>query len=151
MAKLVVLSQGITGQAYELKAEKTTIGRVDGNSFPVAHASVSGHHCELLLRGEEVWVKDLNSRNGTFINNRQITGEEVLKVGQILRLGQVEFRLEAGGVAPLTSRPQEHSSISPAKTGAGKSNTWIIVIGVILLIAVIGGFIWFFTSGQGHH
>ena len=128
MAKLVVLSQGITGQAYELKAEKSTIGRVEGNSFPVAHASVSSHHCEVLLRGEEVLVKDLNSRNGTFINNRQVNGEEVLKLGQILRLGQVEFRLEAGGVASVASRSQEHSSISTAKTAASKSNKlWMIL------------------------
>ena len=39
-------------------------------------------------------MHDLNSTNGTFINGQQVTGEAVVKSGQILRLGQVEMRLE---------------------------------------------------------
>jgi hypothetical protein len=93
MAKLVVLSIGMTGRTQELKVDKTTIGRVDDNTFQIAEPSVSSHHCEVLLRGTDVVVKDLNSTNGTFINGEQIT-EKVIKPGQILRLGQIEMRLE---------------------------------------------------------
>jgi pSer/pThr/pTyr-binding forkhead associated (FHA) protein len=39
-------------------------------------------------------LRDLNSTNGTFINGQQLTGEAVIKSGQIIRLGQVEMRLE---------------------------------------------------------
>lgn len=95
MPRLVVLSEGMTGRAYELKVDKTTVGRVDDNSFPIPEGSISSHHCEILLRGTDVVVKDLNSTNGTFINGQQITGEGVLKPGQILRLGQIEMRLES--------------------------------------------------------
>src|SRR5208282_1775366 len=73
---------------------KTTIGRVDDNTFPIPDGSVSSHHCEVLLRGTDVVIHDLNSTNGTFVNGHQVTGEAVLKPGQILRLGQVEIRLE---------------------------------------------------------
>src|ERR1700733_12159283 len=104
MAKLVVLSEGMTGQSYELKVDKTTVGRVEDNTFQVAHASVSSHHCEVLLRGNDVVIKDLNSTNGTFINNNQVTGEAVLKPGQVLRLGQVEIRLETGTAPKGTKR-----------------------------------------------
>jgi pSer/pThr/pTyr-binding forkhead associated (FHA) protein len=93
MAKLVVLSAGMTGRTHELKADKTTIGRVEDNAFQIAEASVSSHHCEVLVRGSEVVVHDLNSTNGTFINGEKIS-ESVLKPGQILRLGQIEMRLE---------------------------------------------------------
>src|SRR5690349_15088670 len=93
MAKLVVLSAGMTGRTHELKVDKTTIGRVEDNTFEIAEASVSSHHCELLQRGSEILVRDLNSTNGTFINGEKIS-ESVLKPGQILRLGQVEMRLE---------------------------------------------------------
>ena len=93
MAKLVVLSAGLTGRTHELKVDKTTIGRVEDNTFQIAEPSVSSHHCEVLLRGNDVVVKDLNSTNGTFINGEKIT-ESVLKPGQILRLGQIELRLE---------------------------------------------------------
>ncbi|HEY3915171.1 MAG TPA: FHA domain-containing protein [Verrucomicrobiae bacterium] len=94
MARLVILSEGFTGKAHELSVDKTTIGRVDDNTFPIPEGSVSSHHAEILLRGADVIVHDLNSTNGTFINGHQITGEAPLKAGQILRLGQVEMRLE---------------------------------------------------------
>ena len=93
MAKLVVLSEGLTGLTYELKVDKTTIGRLEDNAFQIAEPSVSSHHCELIQRGSDIVVKDLSSTNGTFVNGEKIT-EAALKPGQILRLGQVEMRLE---------------------------------------------------------
>ena len=93
MAKLVVLSAGMTGRTQELKVDKTTIGRVEDNTFQIAEPSVSSHHCEVVLRGTEVLVRDLNSTNGTYINGEKVT-ESVIKPGQILRLGQIEMRLE---------------------------------------------------------
>jgi hypothetical protein len=95
MPRLVLLSEGLTGRTYELKVDRTTIGRVEDNAFPIPEGSISSHHCEVHLRGSEVVIKDLNSTNGTFINGQQITGEAVLKPGQILRLGQIEMRLES--------------------------------------------------------
>ena len=93
MAKLVLLSAGMTGRTHELKAEKTTIGRVEDNTFQIAEPSVSSHHCEVVLKGNDVVVHDLNSTNGTFINGDKVS-ESPLKPGQILRLGQIEMRLE---------------------------------------------------------
>lgn len=93
MAKLVLLSAGMTGRTHELKVDKTTIGRVEDNTFQIAEPSVSSHHCEILLKGSDVVVHDLNSTNGTFINGEKVS-ESVLKPGQILRLGQIEMRLE---------------------------------------------------------
>jgi len=94
MAKLVLLSAGMTGRTHELKAEKTTFGRVEDNSFQIAEPSVSSHHCEVVVRGNDVLIKDLSSTNGTFINGEKVS-EATLKVGQILRLGQIEMRLES--------------------------------------------------------
>ena len=93
MARLVVLSEGYTGLAYELKVEKTTVGRVEDNAFQIADASVSSHHCEIIQQGSDILVRDLNSTNGSFINGEQIT-EKILKPGQILRLGNIDVRLE---------------------------------------------------------
>lgn len=98
MAKLVVLSEGQKGRTYELKVERTTVGRLEDNAFHLPEQSVSSHHCEILLRGNDVVIKDLNSTNGTFINGEKIS-EQVLKPGQILRLGSVELRLEGDGAA----------------------------------------------------
>jgi pSer/pThr/pTyr-binding forkhead associated (FHA) protein len=103
MAKLVVLSAGMTGRTHELKVDKTTIGRVDDNTFEIAEPSVSSHHCELQLRGTDVVVKDLGSTNGTFINGEKIS-EGVLKPGQVLRLGQIEMRLETDAAATSSTK-----------------------------------------------
>jgi pSer/pThr/pTyr-binding forkhead associated (FHA) protein len=67
---------------------------VEDNTFQIADPSVSSHHCEILLKGSDVVVKDLNSTNGTFLNGQPVTGEAVVKAGQIVRLGQVEVRVE---------------------------------------------------------
>jgi len=99
MAKLVILTQGLTGRAHELSVDRTTIGRVEDNMFQIAEPSVSSHHCEVVLRGNEVLIRDLNSTNGTFINNEKI-GEGILKPGQTLRLGNVELKLDTPAPAP---------------------------------------------------
>ena len=99
MARLVLLSEGLTGRTFELKGAKTTVGRVPDNDFQIPEASVSSHHCELHLQGKDVLVKDLDSTNGTFINGERVT-ETLLKAGQILRLGMIEMRLESGDPPP---------------------------------------------------
>ena len=111
MAKLVVLSEGLTGKSHELKADKTTIGRVDDNSFQISEGSVSSHHCEVLLRGKDFVVKDLNSTNGTFINGERVTTESILKPGQILRLGQIEMRLETGEAAAASKKQFDQTRV----------------------------------------
>jgi pSer/pThr/pTyr-binding forkhead associated (FHA) protein len=111
MAKLVIQNQGMTGRAYELHTDRTTIGRVEDNTFQIADPSVSSHHCEVHLRGSDIFIRDLNSTNGSFINGDKIE-ESVLKPGEVLRLGQVELKLEAeGSAAAIPTVPTP----SPAK------------------------------------
>jgi len=134
MAKLVILTQGMTDRAHELKADRTTIGRVEDNMFQIAEPSVSSHHCEVLLRGSDIVIKDLDSTNGTFINNQKI-GESVLNPGQILRLGNVELRLDTGapqaaGTPPSASAPAPAPAGAPAKKAA--DGTMVMPRGVSL-------------------
>src|SRR5665213_968719 len=95
MSKLVILNQGMTGRTFDLNVDRTTVGRVEDNTFQIADASVSSRHAEILLQGSELLVRDLNSTNGTFINGEKIS-EAVLKPGQTLRFGQVELKLDDG-------------------------------------------------------
>jgi len=136
MAKLVVLSEGMAGQSYELKVDRTTVGRVEDNTWPIAQPSVSSHHCEIYLRGNDVVVKDLNSTNGTFINNNQITGEAVLKPGQILKLGQVEMRLDGPGApgAPVAATGPTPAGPPPSPMTSKRplDSTMVIAKGVSL-------------------
>lgn len=126
MAKLVILNQGMTGRAHELNVDRTTIGRVEDNTFQIADPSVSSHHCEAQLRGSEVLIRDLNSTNGSFINGEKIA-ESVLKPGQTLRLGQVELKLEVEG---MTTTPTTPATPVPAKKSV--DSTMIMPRGVSL-------------------
>jgi len=114
----------MTGRTHDLKAEKTTVGRVEDNSFQIAEPSVSSHHAELLLRGNDVIVRDLNSTNGTFINGEKIA-ESPIKPGQILRLGQIEMRLETDTPPASSKKPLDQTmvmqrgvSLTELETGA---------------------------------
>jgi pSer/pThr/pTyr-binding forkhead associated (FHA) protein len=145
MAKLVILSQGMTGRSHELKVDKTTIGRVDDNTFPIVEASVSSHHCEILLRGADVIVHDLNSTNGTFINGEKIT-ESVLKPGQTLRLGQIELRLETDGPSAAPAPAPAAAATAPAKKGP---ETTVVTQGVSLTDLESGARSGFESKGKG--
>jgi predicted component of type VI protein secretion system len=148
----------MTGTAHDLKVEKTTVGRVDDNTFVIPDGSVSSHHCEILLRGASVVVRDLNSTNGTFINGAQVNGEAPLRGGQILRLGQVEMRLEDdASKQPTPKKLPDQTMVIPqgVKLGAEpqtkvvafdntftkKSNMGpkvFIGVAVVLLVAIVG-------------
>lgn len=166
MAKLVLLSAGMTGRTHDLKADKTTIGRVEDNTFQIAEPSISSHHCEVLLRGNDVVIKDLNSTNGTFINGEKVT-ESPIKPGQILRLGQVEMRLETDA-PPSSSKKaldqtmvmQRGVSLTELETGArrgfdtkgtgfakkdNKVNKIVITVCVILGVVIVGLLLYVFA------
>ena len=129
MPKLVVLSEGLTGRSHELKVDKTTVGRLEDNAFQIPEQSVSSHHCELLLKGSDVIVRDLNSTNGTYINGEKIS-EKVLKPGQILRLGNVEARLETDGAG--TPTPAASAAAAASEKKKQDRNTSVIPRGVKL-------------------
>jgi pSer/pThr/pTyr-binding forkhead associated (FHA) protein len=140
MAKLVILTQGLTGRAHELNVDRTTIGRVEDNMFQIAETSVSSHHCEVLLRGSDVVIKDLNSTNGTFINDQPVTGESVLKPGQTLRLGTVELKLETGGAASAPgTAPASAASDASANTPPKKMEATMVIPRGVSLSDLEGG------------
>jgi CheY-like chemotaxis protein len=120
MSKLVVISDGLAGLSHELGRRWVTIGRGDNNAFQIVEKSVSNQHCEVLLRDNELVVRDLRSTNGTFVDGNTIS-EAVLQPGQILRLGLVELSLEISEPAPAAappatvSAPARVSSLDPAQ------------------------------------
>src|SRR5213594_2223932 len=69
MPKLVFTDENFAGRVYALMVEKTTVGRGDHNTLVICDDSVSKNHCEILIYGYEVIVRDLDSTNGTFIND----------------------------------------------------------------------------------
>ena len=100
MARLVVISKDAAPSTHELGEGWITIGRADDNIYQLVEPSVSGHHCEVRARGDELLVRDLISTNGTFIGGRKIS-EGVVKHFEVLRLGDVELRFEGADAAAV--------------------------------------------------
>lgn len=86
-----VLRGGATGWVFRVETDVVTIGR-EGNdiNFP-RDPFISGRHAQIQLSGGRVSVTDLGSRNGTFV---RITGEQILKHGDYVFLGQQLLRVE---------------------------------------------------------
>ena len=159
MAKLVVLSKGFSGQTCELKGAKVTIGRTSDNTFSISEGSISSRHCEVSSREGKVFVNDLGSTNGTFIDNNRIDSETELAPGKIMRVGQVEVRLETGesenksksiektivlkqgGVKPgELELPTKSAAVGKDRPFVKKSNRIHMVfigLGVLLAVAII--------------
>jgi len=147
MAKLVILNQGMTGRTFDLSVERTTVGRVEDNAFQIADASVSSHHAEIILRGPDIVIKDLNSTNGSFIGSEKIT-ETVLKPGQILKFGQVELRIDDGSPvsappapapAPATASGKPSAPAPTPASGKKQDGTMVVPRGVSLSDLEQGG------------
>ena len=85
------------------------VGRLPGLALSLASESVSKEHAELGLQGGALFVRDLGSKNGTFVNSERV-GESPLREGDILHFAQVEFRVgrqeidegDEAGIEPST-------------------------------------------------
>jgi len=94
MAKLQIQTAGLESTLIELRLGVNRVGRSPDADFCIPHSTVSALHCELILRDAGVTVRDLDSTNGTFVNN-EVVREADLSAGQTLRLGDVEILVES--------------------------------------------------------
>ena len=70
------------------------IGRTAPADIVVADTEVSRMHCIVTLQDDELYVSDLNSTNGTFVDGVKVTGPTLLPVGAVLQVGKRAFRHE---------------------------------------------------------
>jgi predicted component of type VI protein secretion system len=93
-----------TPQAWEIRLRPgvNRVGRNADNDFPIPHDSISGFHCEITVSDQGVFLKDLGSTNGTFVN-REPVSEARVKTGNRLRFGAVELLFESDSVPVVAS------------------------------------------------
>ncbi|MCL4803351.1 MAG: FHA domain-containing protein [Anaerolineae bacterium] len=78
----------------------TSIGRNDRNTIVLDDNYVSGEHALLSWRESQWWLEDLNSRNGTLLNDVAISDPVVVSAGDIITVGGVRMKLEQSGRQP---------------------------------------------------
>lgn len=75
------------GQAVPLGDKPLTVGRAPSNDVVLVDDTVSWHHAQLWSEANAPWVRDLGSRNGTWVNDERLTGAARLAVGDAVRVG----------------------------------------------------------------
>ncbi|MEN0109728.1 MAG: FHA domain-containing protein [Planctomycetota bacterium] len=103
--KLVVLAGAKTGSVLKLTKDRFTIGRSKECTLRAASDAISRRHCELEKTDDGLVARDLGSRNGTLVNGERIAGDRLLKTGDRLRIGPLEFRCELDTQAASAPTP----------------------------------------------
>ncbi|MBI5548211.1 MAG: diguanylate cyclase, partial [Deltaproteobacteria bacterium] len=85
------------GKKYSLKEVEFTVGREDGNDIVVPLDNVSRKHCQFVAKGDKVYLKDLGSTNGTFLNDEEVVRETALRTGDLVKVGGSIFKFLYGG------------------------------------------------------
>ena len=89
--KLKVLLGSSAGKEIPVPVSRFLIGRGDDCHMRPKSDAISRNHCAILISGDSVILRDLNSRNGTFVNDERIQGDRELKAGDKIRIGKLEF------------------------------------------------------------
>ncbi|MCC6390123.1 MAG: sigma 54-interacting transcriptional regulator [Bryobacterales bacterium] len=132
--RIVAVSGPRCGLEFALPSRENFVGRDPSNTIQVDHPSVSRNHCVIRRGGEEWTVRDLESRNGTFVNRIPVR-ERVLRPGDELQVGDCVFLFlpeapsERTGPLPeplaqgdvtrtLVLRPEDSRYLTPGKVDA---------------------------------
>jgi pSer/pThr/pTyr-binding forkhead associated (FHA) protein len=113
MGKLVVSLDGVVIKEVQITKDKTTLGRRPYNDIVIDNLAVSGEHAVLQMVGADVFIEDLNSTNGTYINGKAVK-KQLLSHNDTVEIGKykIKFIVEDGTdyektmiMKPGTARP----------------------------------------------
>ena len=83
------------GDAFEVDSAPLTIGRGGQNDLVLwGDEFASARHVRVEARRDGVWVQDLGSTNGTYVNGSRVAGAQRLAPGDVIRVGETDLRLE---------------------------------------------------------
>jgi hypothetical protein len=103
MAKLLLKFENTVQKEVPLLDGTISIGRLPDNNIQIDNPAVSSRHCRVLFEGENYYVEDNNSTNGTFLNKQRITRSQ-LKHGDELTIGKHTVRFEESADAGAVTK-----------------------------------------------
>ena len=139
--KIQAITSELTGQEIGIDRDMV-VGRHQSADIVLQAAEISRKHAAFLLKDQALWVQDLNSSNGSFVNDLRIEHETLLKEGDIVQFASLKFSVLAPAqeivaepvqpeVIPATEQPSEAVAVSEteaaqvdevAKTAAQQMN-----------------------------
>ena len=129
MGKLVVSLDGVVIKEVQITKDKTTLGRRPYNDIVIDNLAVSGEHAVLQMVGADVFIEDLNSTNGTYINGKAVK-KQLLAHNDTVEVGKykIKFMAEEGtdyektmimkpGAMPPGSATGGYAAVRPSAFG----------------------------------
>jgi pSer/pThr/pTyr-binding forkhead associated (FHA) protein len=127
---MIVSIDGVVIKEVQLTKDRTTLGRRPYNDIVIDNLAVSGEHAVLQMTGNEVYLEDLNSTNGTYVNGKAVK-KQLLQNSDTVEIGKYKIKyinevagptfektmiLKAGAVPPMPPAP------APAQAGAAPAS-----------------------------
>jgi pSer/pThr/pTyr-binding forkhead associated (FHA) protein len=105
------------GREIKIPTDKFLIGRAEDCHLQPKSDLISRHHCVLTISESEVAVRDFGSRNGTIVNGTKVRGEQLLKSGDTLQVGPLEFEV----IIQVDTAAKKRPRISSIKEAAART------------------------------
>ncbi len=132
MGKLVVSLDGVVIKEVQLTKDKTTLGRRPYNDIVIDNLAVSGEHAVLQMVGADVFIEDLNSTNGTYINGKAVK-KQLLTHNDTVEIGKYKIKylvdessdyektmvMRPGAIAPPSQHAPLHATSPTSSLGGG--------------------------------
>ena len=124
MGKLVVSLDGVVIKEVQITKDKTTLGRRPYNDIVIDNLAVSGEHAVLQMVGADVFIEDLNSTNGTYINGKAVK-KQLLTHNDTVEIGKykIKFLVEDGTDYEKTMIMKPGALPPTASSGSGYART----------------------------
>ena len=123
MTRFIIKSGKYKGKTLKLPERNISIGRELDCDVRVTDPDVSRRHCELHIREGQLFVIDLKSQNGTFINDKPVQTESPLHPGDQLRVGPMLFEL--AGARKAIAKPTNLNAEKAAPLSDDEISTWL--------------------------
>jgi hypothetical protein len=132
-----------TGQVFPLGTETITVGRQEDNVLILADPQVSAHHAVISWQPESgvYIIKDLGSAKGTYVNEVRVSGPQILRHGDVIRMGNTVMDLRKPP-PPFDDYDSEAPSRSPVLAGiiiALLAGVAIVCVGLLAILLLTGG------------
>jgi pSer/pThr/pTyr-binding forkhead associated (FHA) protein len=98
MPKMIVSIDGVVIKEVQLTKDRTTLGRRPYNDIVIDNLAVSGEHAVMQMSGADVFLEDLNSTNGTYVNGKAIKRQQ-LQNGDTVEIGKYKIKFVHDGAS----------------------------------------------------
>ncbi|HVZ47044.1 MAG TPA: FHA domain-containing protein [Ramlibacter sp.] len=103
MPKMIVSIDGVVIKEVQLTKDRTTLGRRPYNDIVIDNLAVSGEHAVLQMSGNEVYLEDLNSTNGTYVNGKAVK-KQLLQNNDTIEIGKYKIKFVGEAAGPTFER-----------------------------------------------